>query len=409
MAKSERKRVEQEKGELQSQLLMASKLASVGELAAGITHEINNPLAIAVGMSEILHDRLFEKNYLDDQAQRSFGALNSALNRITKIINGVRLFARSNSDSVDEVMDINAILREVVSIVEGPYKQHGIRIELYLGEEERFFSLGNIGKLQQVIINLLVNAKDALEKKSDDRLIRIKTFRQREEIWILIFDNGIGIAKSILPRIFEPFYTTKEVGKGTGLGLSISHGIIKSFQGVIDVKSYENNGTSFTIKLPLAPAKTENGQAEATSENVEAEVEEDLPQKLNLKGKVLVVDDEKEIAQIISQYLFSFGLQVVVAENGLEALEKFKKEPFDCVLTDIVMPFVDGASLIEEVKKLVPAMKCIVLSGGKAAEYSPLIREKIEKFADHYLIKPASRYDIYKALQSALGGLSTPS
>ncbi|HAR41521.1 MAG TPA: hypothetical protein DCS07_02635 [Bdellovibrionales bacterium] len=245
---TERKLAEQEKTRIQSQLLHSSKLASIGTLAAGVAHEINNPLTIIRGQNEFIRESLI-LNEADPKMIQTLDKQEQAIGRIAGIVNSLRLYAR-NDNSTSEEVNIHQIIQETLSLVANIYKRAQIQIETQLRSINPT-TAGNIGQMQQVILNLIVNAKDALEGRKSGGLIRLETEDVGTTAIVLrLSDNGCGMHPNQLQQIFNAFYTTKPPGKGTGLGLPISHSIITSMKGTIDVASEPGVGTVFTLTLP---------------------------------------------------------------------------------------------------------------------------------------------------------------
>jgi PAS domain S-box-containing protein len=243
---TDRKRLEKEAMDAQSKLLHSSKLASVGLLAAEVAHEIKNPLAIIKGHVEVIADALEEMGG-SDEVERSLDKQNKAIERVEKIVNGLRTFARPDKDIL-EPMDIHQALRDTLAICETIYVKNGITINAHLKSIHPLVH-GNPGKFQQVIMNLLSNAKDACEAVNKGGIISIDTSDEGAFTVLKISDNGSGISQEHLSKIFDPFFTTKAPGKGTGLGLPISSEIIKTFGGTFTVDSEVGFGTTFTIRL----------------------------------------------------------------------------------------------------------------------------------------------------------------
>ncbi len=254
------KRVKEElkKAEDQQQLLIQkSKLESLGELAAGIAHEINQPLGgISMALDNILiklNDKGASKEYLESKIRQSF----EDIERIKTIIDHIRTFSRGQQQTEFSKVDINKVIHNALSIINNLYSNHQINFILDLKETDNFVH-GNQYRLEQVLLNLLSNAKHAVDEKkaqlqseeSFNKRISINSSSRDKNLIIVIEDNGIGIAENHLDKIFDPFYTTKEIDSGTGLGLSISYGIIKEMKGDIIVQSEEGKFTIMTITLP---------------------------------------------------------------------------------------------------------------------------------------------------------------
>jgi C4-dicarboxylate-specific signal transduction histidine kinase len=257
------RRVKEElkKRERQQQLLIQkSKLESMGELAAGIAHEINQPLGgISMGLDNILF-KLSIGKVSDEYLRTKIDALFQDIDRIRQIINHVRVFSRDQKNLVDERVDINAVIRDALSLISRQYQNHNIEISLNLCENE-CLAIGNKYRIEQVFLNLLSNAKYAVEEKLKilitgySKKIEIKSYRENNFVVTDIIDNGIGIPEKHIDNIFDPFFTTKDVENGTGLGLSISYGIIKEMKGNISVESQENKFTKVSVYLPESKAK----------------------------------------------------------------------------------------------------------------------------------------------------------
>ncbi|RME03458.1 MAG: hybrid sensor histidine kinase/response regulator [Planctomycetota bacterium] len=235
---------------LQQQLVHSDRLASLGRLAAGISHEINQPLACISMSAEILLSKLnsfspppiFQEELQDILKQ---------VDRINRIIQNIKTFSRDFGHSFPSPVNINQILHSSLQLVRHDMEKNNIEFCLELQENIPTIK-GDICLLEQVFVNLLLNAKDALEEKNPPRKqIYIRTFCQNQNIFVKIKDNGIGIERENLEKIFDPFYTTKEVGVGTGLGLAISYGIITELHGRIECQSQKGEWTQFTITLPL--------------------------------------------------------------------------------------------------------------------------------------------------------------
>lgn len=239
-----------EKRKIEAQLVQSEKLAAIGEMAAGVAHELNNPLTAILGNSQLLL-RTMKK---DDSSYKLLNDIFSCGKRCKSIIQNLLTFSRQNEYSFEEC-SINEAVEQVLRIIGDQFQHQQIRIEKKLNESIAPF-LGNSQQIGQIILNLLINAKDALEEKNiEQKVIQIKTNEtiENDQKWVLLSvqDNGIGIQKQFLQEIFNPFYTTKRPGKGTGLGLSVSLGIAETHGGTILVKSQYGEGSEFILKLPV--------------------------------------------------------------------------------------------------------------------------------------------------------------
>ncbi len=242
---------------LEQQLIHAQKMESIGLLAAGIAHEVGNPLTSISSLVQVI-----QRTTEDEFTQEKLELIKSQITRISRIIRDLVDFSRRSSYEV-QLTDINKNVREAVEIVQVGRKAKAISFSVDLNESIPMLPLVP-DQVEQVFINILINAVDAIHANTDDlptdRLsggeIYVRSVITGENVIVTVQDNGKGIPEDHLPKIFEPFFTTKKVGEGTGLGLWVSYGIIKSFQGNITVESVEDKGTTFTVILPLHPELT---------------------------------------------------------------------------------------------------------------------------------------------------------
>ena len=248
---------ELKKRQKQQQLLIQrSKLESLGKLAAGMAHEINQPLAgMSMGLDNILFT-LSSGKITEEYLQNKIDNFLEDIERVHQIIDHVRTFSRDQTSVVLENVDVNEVCRNALSMLQTQYTTHNINIILELTDTVGMV-FGNKYKLEQVVLNLISNAKDAVDEKErtvgefpNKKQIKIRTFGDAERVYLEIEDNGMGIPEEAQQNIFEPFFTTKNPEKGTGLGLSISYGIIKEIQGDISVESQVGEYTLMRISLP---------------------------------------------------------------------------------------------------------------------------------------------------------------
>jgi len=251
---SQRKKIEQ-------QLLRTERMVSLGEMASAMAHEINQPLlSISLGIEnlflKIQQSKAVNEKYFKNKSEKIF----EDILRIEHIIDHVRFFSRDHDDYIVTSFNINDSIKNAVSMISEQYKHHSIGLNIRLNKKIRPI-IGNTYKFEQVILNLLSNAKDALEEKTKtlkqdfEKTIGIRTYCDALTNYVEVRDNGIGIRNEDIDRIMLPFYTTKKVGKGTGLGLSISFGIIKELNGNIEVESEPLKGTLFRVSLPTIGSK----------------------------------------------------------------------------------------------------------------------------------------------------------
>jgi histidine kinase len=245
----------------EQQLIQASKMATLGEMATGIAHELNQPLSVIKTASSFIMRKVRKGERIKDDIMVTMAEeIDSHVDRASKIINHLREFGRK-SEVMREEVDVNVTLRRSLEIFSQQLKLREIQVIEDL-QEAIPPVLADANRLEQVLINLLLNARDAIEEKQEkhgrrdmERKICLRSYSVSGKVVIEVRDTGMGIPANVREKIFEPFFTTKKVGKGTGLGLSISYGIIQDYDGKIRVETEENEGTAFIIELP-APAES---------------------------------------------------------------------------------------------------------------------------------------------------------
>ncbi|MFZ5764491.1 MAG: PAS domain-containing sensor histidine kinase [Thermodesulfobacteriota bacterium] len=240
----------------EAQLVQASKLATLGEMAAGIAHELNQPLNVIRIGSDFLNEMAGSgKNLAEQDLREVCGEISGQVERAAAIIGHMRDFARI-ADVEAQEMDLNKPIRDVFKMLGQQLRLREIAWRLDL-QEDLPPIMGDGNRLEQVLINLVTNARDALEQNpaGAERLLDIRSCTDQGEVVVRVSDTGPGIAENVIDRIFEPFFTTKEVGKGTGLGLSISHAIVEDYKGALTVTSTPGSGTTFELRFPIAPQK----------------------------------------------------------------------------------------------------------------------------------------------------------
>jgi signal transduction histidine kinase len=362
-----------ERLKLQEQLLISDRMASVGTLAAGVAHEINNPLAALMANLDFAAE---EVTKLDQELRTKAGPgpgndpaagwlatrlgeieeplrdARESANRVRHIVRDLKIFSRSD-DEKRGAIDIRRVLESSIRMA-----WNEIRHRAQLRKEFADVPAveGNEGRLGQVFLNLIMNAAQALpEGRADKHEIRIVT-RQHDagNVAIEVHDTGSGIPPSVLPRIFDPFFTTKGVGVGTGLGLAICHRIITGLGGQITVDSQVGKGTVFRAILPVAKGET----VEATPVSVVA--------VSGRRGRILVIDDEALLGQSIRRMLTAEHdvLAITSAREGIDRVSR--GERFDVILCDVMMPEVSGMDLHAEIVRLAPhqADKIVFMTGG---------------------------------------------
>lgn len=236
-----------ERRELEQEMLQQAKMTSLGVMAGGVAHEIKNPLAVIGGAAQLL-----EKRYPDDFVQKSVKMIRDAVSRASKVVDNLLHFARREPHTSFELLSVNRIVENALSMLENQINLQQIKINKNLSDDLPLI-LGNANQLQQVFMNLMLNAQSAMPKGGE---LNLGTNHQNNQVVIKCSDTGEGISADDLEKIFDPFYTTRAPGKGTGLGLSISYQIVQQHDGVIETYSAgKNKGSTFTVKLPIYSAE----------------------------------------------------------------------------------------------------------------------------------------------------------
>ncbi len=347
-----------EKKKLEAQYLHAQRMESIGTLASGIAHDLNNVLSPILMAIQLLQIR-----FNDEDSHRLLSVLQENTERGAEMIKQVLSFARGVQGE-RAPLQLSHLVREMARTLRSTFPK-SIEVRISLVEDLPTVS-GDATQLHQVLMNLCVNARDAmpyggrLTIEAEDIHLD-QTFADTHidakpgpHLVITVSDTGAGIPPEIIDKIFEPFFTTKETGKGTGLGLSTVIGIVKSHSGFINVYSEVGKGTLFKIYLPVVDI----GRLRRA---------EDLPTEIPFgHGEtILVVDDEAAIREIARQTLENFGYQVLTANDGAEAIALYaeQKNEIEAVLTDMMMPFMDGPATIRALHRLNPGVKIIATSG----------------------------------------------
>lgn len=336
------RRQERERESMRRQVMVSSRLASLGTLAAGIAHEVNNPLTIIYGYLELLEKNLAGGRAVDLSV---FGTLFHSIERIKQIIGELNAYARPPGASTAP-FDCHEAIKRLLQLLRSIYAVDAIRIDARL-EARGSLVLGEPSRFQQVLMNLLSNARDAVADQSDKR-IEVRSQDRGDRLLVSVKDNGCGIPEEQIDKIFDTFFTTKEIGKGTGLGLGISYSIIREMGGEISVSSVEGSGTTFSIELPRAGISST--EETALSAPVRC-------------SRVLVVDDEPLILDLLRDVMVGEGLTVETALDGKEALRLLEEDDFDLLVTDWRLPGLSGLELIEALRARGMAMDVLLITG----------------------------------------------
>ncbi|HEY9608287.1 response regulator [Allocoleopsis sp.] len=384
-----------EKKQLQAQFLRAQRTESICTLASGIAHDLNNALAPILICVQLLEQKL-----LDEQSQRLLKMLEKNTRRSSDLVKQVLSFARG-LEGQHTTLDVSQLITDIEQIVKQTFSR-AIEIRTDISTPNLWKISGDASQLHQVLLNLCVNGRDAmpeggiLEISAKNLWIDAQYARMNLDakvgpyVVVTVSDTGIGIPREIVDRIFEPFFTTKELGKGTGLGLSTVIGIIKSHGGFVNVCSQVGKGTQFQVYLP-------------TGQTLEADsISSDCYELPSGHGElILVVDDEDSIRETTKISLETFGYNVLLAGDGIEALAVYTqhKEEISVVLVDMMMPSMDGPTTIRMLQKMNPHIKIIGVSG-LVSNHKML--ELVGNHVQTFLPKPYTSNELLKNLQSVL-------
>jgi len=358
--------------EAQHALAQSQKLESVGRLAGGVAHDFNNFLTVIRGYSRMLMQGLEPQSPLRDDVVQMTAACDQAL-LLTQ-----QLLAFSRRQPVEpRVLDLNKVIRDMAGIVNHLLGE-GIEVVIARGASEARVR-ADVGQMHQIILNLFLNARDAMPnggnlsiETSETELVAADARRlpgavPGQYVMLSIKDNGVGMDEETRGHVFEPFFTTKPVGKGTGLGLATVYGIVRQTGGYIEVETVRNEGTTFRILLPLS--------TEALADEGEEPVFGDGNAPLELRARILIVDDAKAIRTVLRRVLESAGWDVIDAADVTTALNLLRAGSVDLVLTDLQMPGRNGIELAQLAVRDFPGVKVIAMSGFEDTHLNRLPRE----------------------------------
>ncbi len=379
---------------VEQQLLQSQKMESIGLLAGGVAHEFNNMLAAIIGFGDEIRGGLPKDR--TDLLECIEQLLNGAW-RAAELTRSLLAFSRRQENKPRPLL-IDTLIANTVKLIR---KVIGEDIELSFNLPSKSLVVhADPGQMEQVLLNLATNARDAMpgggRLRIDTNVVEIKEGSEMlydlpvpgGYAMISITDNGRGIEKELLPRLFEPFYTTKELGKGTGLGLSIVYGIIKQHKGSLLVSSELGQGTTFTFYLPLYDGKL---------------AEEEIAAKQPVAGgseTLLVVEDEEIVRVFLQKILGKAGYRIIVAGDGEEALAKFKDhDDISMVISDVVMPKNISSEIIGEMRGLKPHLKLIFISGYTA---DVLSQKGLRKEGTELITKPIKKDDLLRKIRESL-------
>jgi len=385
----------QELEEAQNQLVQVEKMSVVGQLVSGVAHELNNPLAGVLGYSQLLL-----RMDLPEEVRRGLDKIESEAERCRRIVQNLLIFARRNKPQKRPV-DLNTVLESVLELKAYQFKVDNVRIERDL-ENDLPCVMADDSQLQQVFMNIIHNAQQAMQGRGSPGVITLRTRYRAGLITVSITDAGPGIAPENLTRIFDPFFTTKEVGQGTGLGLSICYGIIQEHRGRIWAESLLGKGSTFCLEIPVHPEeKIIPGTLSAPVTAPRGREEGAFPSPGADSGRILVVDDETSIVDILCDVLRMDGHQIETAINGRLALHKLQSQPFDVVISDLRMPGMSGQELFRRLREIDSGLVSrIIFTTGDVASQDT--QSFLQESGSPYLQKPFDLNEVRRLVQTIL-------
>jgi signal transduction histidine kinase len=372
---------------LQEQLMQGEKLSALGEMISGVAHELNNPLATVIGYAQLLLE-----GDLSEEMRRILGVVDSEAARCQRIVHSLLAFARRHPPE-RRAVDLVALVGEAAELIAYGVRSEGIEVETDL-EPALPAVLGDAHRLQQVFVNILQNARQAMESSAAPRRICISGRRVPEGVRLEFSDTGPGIRPEHLLRVFEPFFTTKEIGLGTGLGLSLAYGTVRDHGGSLEVRNRPGGGACFVVTLPAAEQVTAEPPAPGGAPPPQGAA-------AGAGERILVVDDEELLASVVVEALRAEGYRADAARSGDEALNLLQTERYDLVITDLKMPGMSGPQLREEILRRAPGLSGrILFSTGDVASSST--RRFLEETGSACLTKPFRLAELRRAVRGAL-------
>jgi two-component system NtrC family sensor kinase len=376
----ENARLEDERKRTEERMHETARLASIGELAAGVAHEVNNPLTSVLGYSEMVL-----RSSIPDEYRKDIQTISDETQRAAKIVQNLLFFARK-SGTEKQYIDLNSIVNRALEMKTYDFKVSNISVNSELSPKI-LKTMVDEHQLVQVLLNILTNAEQAIHEAGRAGHIDVRTRELDNRLEITIKDDGPGMPPEVLSKIFEPFFTTKEVGRGTGLGLSISYGIVKQHGGDVWVENSAAKGTKFHINLPVA------GPEESALSQVAP-----AASLAKVTRHLLVVGDEPHIRDLLRRYLMSERYTVDLASGGREAWRKLTNMEYSCIILDLKMPGMSGRELYQRMRRSSQTLanKVVLISGDTISLDT---RDFISQMGNPLITKPFSLGELMRTVR----------
>lgn len=388
-----------ERKQLESRLYQLQKMDSIGRLAAGVSHDFNNLISPIMGYAQLLTEDLPDDSTHNSYAREIF----NAGSRAHELTRQLQAFGRKQNLLL-QGMEINGVIRSFQNLLRRVIREN-IELKLDLLSDPVNIQ-GDIGKIEQVIMNLIVNSRDSIGESgsitvktsvinlTDRSEERLDTMKAGEYLKLQVLDDGSGMTKEVLDQAFEPFFTTKAKGKGTGLGLSTVFGIVNQHKGNVYLKSEPGQGTDATVLIPICDVEQENPIITEPF---------DSDQSILPKGyTILVVEDDAQVRRLTENLLIRLGYRVISAEGGQKALnlvDSAADDRIDLLLTDVIMPGMNGKITYEKLKSRIPDLKVVFMSGYTGDIIS---RHGVLPEETHFIQKPFSAASLHRLIQSVI-------
>ena len=377
-----------ERKKMEQQIRQTEKLTALGQLVAGVAHELNNPLAVVMGYAQILA----QHPALEEKIRKDMSKILHESDRAAKIVRNLLTFARPCEPHMVRI-DVNRLVSDALDTREIQLQGASVRVVRRLARDLSP-TMADPNQIEQVLANLVTNAVQAVENHPGHHVIEAATEERNGKVRITIADNGPGIPSQVLSKIYDPFFTTKGPGRGTGLGLSICYSIMEEHKGKIWVESEIGKGTRFFLELPVVacPDQVDN-QAVTTDERT---VDPEASQR-----RLLIVDDEPGIVDVLKEVLGSDGYRVETASNGAEALKRLAAQRYDLIISDLCMPEMGGEKFYRALSERFPHLRerIIFVTGDTV---SPASRTFLEETGSRWLSKPFNIAEIERLVLATL-------